>query len=260
MPKRPTRHLGIDNKETMRRQSLEDVLPLVRHPSHYLGSEINAVRKDQGRVRLRVVLAFPDLYEIGMSHVGIQILYHVLNAREDIAAERAFAPGLDLEAELRATNTPLCSLETRTPLAGFDILGFSLLYELTYSNILNMLDLSNIPLYARDRDDSHPLVIAGGPCTFNPEPVAEFFDALVIGDGEEVVIDLAEAWLQWKEAGGSRQRLLERWSQLQGVYIPSFFEVHREPTEREVLTPQSGALSRPSYCCLWQSDPRPSEP
>jgi radical SAM family uncharacterized protein/radical SAM-linked protein len=237
MAKRPTRHLGIDNKETMRRQSLEDVLPLVRHPSHYLGSEINAVRKDQGRVRLRVALAFPDLYEIGMSHVGIQILYHVLNAREEIAAERAFAPGLDLEAELRATNTPLCSLETRTPLAGFDILGFSLLYELTYSNILNMLDLSKIPLYTRDRDDSHPLVIAGGPCTFNPEPLAEFFDALVIGDGEKVVIDLAKAWLQWKEAGGSRQRLLERWSQLQGVYIPSFFEVHREPKGREVLTP-----------------------
>jgi len=238
MPKRPIRNLEIDNKETMRRQSLEDVLPLVRHPSHYLGSEINAVRKDQGRVRLRVVLAFPDRYEIGMSHLGIQILYHVLNAREEIAAERAFAPGLDLEAELRATNTPLCSLETRTPLAAFDILGFSLLYELTYSNILNMLDLSNIPLYARDRDDSHPLVIAGGPCTFNPEPLAEFFDALVIGDGEEVVIDLAEACLQWKEAGGTRQRLLETWSQLQGVYIPSFFEVRKDPKGHEVLTPQ----------------------
>ncbi len=238
MPKRPKRLLEIDNKETMRRQSLEDVLPLVRHPSHYLGSEINAVRKDQGRVRLRVVLAFPDLYEIGMSHVGIQILYHVLNAREEIAAERAFAPGLDLEAELRASNARLCSLETRTPLAAFDILGFSLLYELTYGNILNMLDLSKIPLYARDRDDSHPLVIGGGPCTFNPEPLAEFFDALVIGDGEEVVIDLAEAWLQWKAAGGARQRLLERWSQLQGVYIPSFFEVHRAPKGREVLTPR----------------------
>ena len=238
MAQKGTRRLQIDNKETMSRQSLEDILPLVRHPSHYLGSEINAVRKDPGRVRLRLALAFPDLYEIGMSHVGIQILYHVLNVREEIAAERAFAPGLDLEAELRATKTPLGSLETCTPLADFDILGFSLLYELTFTNILNMLDLSNIPLYARGRNDSHPLVIAGGPCAFNPEPLAEFFDAMVIGDGEEVVIELADAWLQWKEAGGTRQRLLEKWAQLQGVYIPSFFEVHRNPKGVEVLTPR----------------------
>jgi radical SAM family uncharacterized protein/radical SAM-linked protein len=229
----------------MNRQSLEDILPLVRHPSHYLGSEVNTVRKNPRRVRLRLALAFPDLYEIGMSHVGIQILYHVLNAREEIAAERAFAPGLDLEAELRATNTPLCSLETHTPLADFDILGFSLLYELTFTNVLNMLDISNIPLYARDRNGSHPLVIAGGPCTFNPEPLAEFFDAMVIGDGEEVVIELADAWLQWKEAGGARQRLLKKWSQLEGVYIPSFFEVHRNPKGVEVLTPRFS-----EYCAV----------
>ncbi len=222
----------------MSRQSLEDILPLIRHPSHYLGSEINAVRKDPGRVRLRVALAFPDLYEIGMSHVGIQILYHILNAREEIAAERVFAPGLDLEAALRATNTPLCSLETRTPLADFDILGFSLLYELTFTNILNMLGLSGIPLYARDRDDAHPLVIAGGPCTFNPEPLADFFDAMVVGDGEEVVIELAETWLQWREARGSRQELLERWSRRQGVYIPSFFEVRKDARGRQELTPR----------------------
>lgn len=222
----------------MSRQSLEDILPLVRHPSHYLGSEINAVRKDPGRVRLRVALAFPDLYEIGMSHVGIQILYHILNAREEIAAERVFAPGLDLEAELRATKTPLCSLETRTALADFDIFGFSLLYELTFTNILNMLDLSSIPFYARDRDDAHPLVIAGGPCTFNPEPLADFFDAMVVGDGEEVVIELADTWLQWKEAEGARQKLLEIWSQLRGVYIPSFFEMRKDARGHQELTPR----------------------
>ncbi len=222
----------------MSRQCLEDILPLIRHPSHYLGSEINAVRKDPRKVRLRVALAFPDLYEVGMSHLGIQILYHVLNAREDIAAERVFAPGLDLEAELRATNTPLCSLETHRPLADFDILGFSLLYELTFTNILNMLSLSGVPLYARDRDDAHPFVVAGGPCTFNPEPLAHFFDAMVIGDGEEVVVELAETWLQWKEAGGTRQRLLERWSQLRGVYIPSFFEAYQDVRGRQALTPR----------------------
>ncbi|NVM56551.1 MAG: TIGR03960 family B12-binding radical SAM protein, partial [Desulfobacterales bacterium] len=220
----------------MERQSLNEILPLVRHPSHYLGSEINAIRKDPGQVRLRFALAFPDLYELGMCHTGIQILYHVLNAREDIAAERVFAPGLELEAELQASNSPLCSLETRTPLSRFDIIGFSLLYELTFTNILNLLSLSGTPLYARNRDNSHPFIIAGGPCTFNPEPVADFFDAMVIGDGEEVVLELADAWLQWKDSGWKRERLFELWSGLQGVYVPSFFEAHTDSKGLQVLT------------------------
>ncbi len=222
----------------MSRQSFDDILPLLRHPSHYLGSEINAVRKESRGVRLRFALAFPDLYEIGMCHLGIHILYHVLNTRKDIAAERVFAPRLELEAELRARNTPLCSLETRTPLSRFDIVGFSLLYELNFTNILNMLSLAGIPLYAKDRDESHPFVIAGGPCAFNPEPLADFFDAMVIGDGEEVVLQVADAWLQWKQGGGDRQGLLERWSRLQGVYIPSFFEAHTNSEGFQVLTPR----------------------
>ncbi len=222
----------------MNRQSLEEILPLVRHPSHYLGSEINATQKDPGKVRLRVALAFPDLYEVGMSHVGIQILYHVLNLREDIAAERVFAPGVDLEAELRGRNTPLCSLESHTPLSYFDLIGFSLLYELNFTNILTVLNLGGIPLYSKDRDSTHPFVVAGGPCTFNPEPLADFFDAMVVGDGEEVILDLADTWLEWKDAGGDRQQLLQRWSGLQGVYVPSFFESRTDPKGLQVLTPR----------------------
>ncbi|OEU48745.1 MAG: B12-binding domain-containing radical SAM protein [Desulfobacterales bacterium C00003060] len=207
----------------MSSQSLQEILPLVQHPSHYLGREINAVRKDPEKVQLRFALAFPDLYEIGMSHLGIQILYNVLNARQAIAAERVFAPGQDLEARLRAGRIPLCLLESGVPLSDFDIVGFSLLYELNFTNILTMLDLSGIPFYARDRDESHPLVIAGGPCTFNPEPLSDFFDAMVVGDGELVVLELADTWLAWKDCGADREALLKMWSSLQGVYVPSFF-------------------------------------
>ncbi|MDY6987360.1 MAG: TIGR03960 family B12-binding radical SAM protein [Thermodesulfobacteriota bacterium] len=222
----------------MNRQSLDMVLPLIRNPSRYLGSEINAIRKDPAKVRLRFALAFPDLYEVGMSHVGIQILYHILNARKEIAAERVFAPGLDLEAELRERQIPLSSLETQTPLSGFDIIGFSLLYELNFTNILTILDRSNIPFYATDRDHTHPFVVAGGPCTFNPEPLADFFDAMVIGDGEVAVVELADAWLKWKEAAGDREQLLREWSRVRGVYVPSFFDPQENKAGLQVLTPR----------------------
>ncbi len=222
----------------MPRQSLQDILPLVEHPSHYLGTEINALRKDPKKIRLRFALAFPDLYEVGMSHVGIQILYHILNTRQAIAAERVFAPGVDLEARLRAGRIPLCSLESGMPLSDFDILGFSLLYELNFTNILTMLDLSGIPFYARDRDESHPFVIAGGPCTFNPEPLSDFFDVMVVGDGELVVLELADAWLAWKDSGADREALLKIWSGLDGVYVPSFFRTDIDSNGLQVLTPQ----------------------
>ena len=247
----------------MSRQSLEDILPLVRHSSHYLGSEVNAIRKDPGQVRLRVALAFPDLYEVGMSHVGIQILYHILNAQEGIAAERVFAPGLDLEAELRATHTSLCSLETHTPLSDFDIIGFSLLYELNFTNILSMLGLSDIPFYSRNRGNSHPIVLGGGPCTFNPEPLADFFDAMVIGDGEEVVVELVEVLLEWKEGGGDdRQELLERWSRLQGVYVPSFFRPDWDSRGLQALTPRFSGHNtvRKALVCDLNKVPYPDRP
>jgi radical SAM family uncharacterized protein/radical SAM-linked protein len=222
----------------MNRQSLEALLALVERPSHYLGSEINAIVKDPKEVCLRVALAFPDLYEVGMSHVGMQILYHGLNRQKGVAAERVFAPSVDLEAELRSRDMPLCSLETRTPLVEFDIIGFSLLYELNFTNILTMLELSSVPLFAEERDNAHPFVIAGGPCTFNPEPVADFFDAMVIGDGEEVLVALAQTWLEWKEGGGDRQALLKRWSGLQGVYVPSFFEARCNDNGLQEFTPR----------------------
>ena len=222
----------------MSRQFFEKILPLVQHPSHYLGTEINALRKDPETIRLRFALAFPDLYEVGMSHVGIQILYHILNARPTIAAERVFAPGVDLEARMRIDAIPLCSLESGTPLSDFDIIGFSLLYELNFTNILTILDLAGIPFYGRHRDASHPFVVAGGPCTFNPEPLADFFDAMVVGDGEEVVLELSEAWMAWKDSGADREVLLKTWSDMPGVYIPSFFRTGTDPRGLQIVTPQ----------------------
>jgi radical SAM family uncharacterized protein/radical SAM-linked protein len=209
----------------MTNHSLDDILPFVEKPSRYLGSEINTIRKDLRRTKLRFALAFPDLYEIGTSHFGMQILYHILNAHADIAAERVFTPAVDMEAQLRKTGRPLFSLESHEPLSHFDIVGFSLLYELNYTNVLTMLDLAGIPFLASDRDRAHPLIIAGGPCTCNPEPVAEFFDAVVVGDGENIIVQMAEAWLKWQQdAGCGRESLLKTWSQIEGVYIPSFFE------------------------------------
>ena len=219
--------------------NLLDLLAAIEKPSRYLGSEINAVRKDPSRVKLRMALAFPDLYEIGTSHFGLQILYHILNRRPEIAAERVFAPALDMEAHLRKTGGRLFSLESHTPLERFDIVGFSLLYELNYTNVLTMLELGGIPWPAADRDARHPLVIAGGPCTCNPEPVAEFFDAMVVGDGEDVVAEMARAWIEWKESGAfDRQRLLKRWSELEGVYVPSFFEPSYDASGLQTVVPR----------------------
>ena len=214
-------------------------LASLEKPSRYLGSEINAVRKNPDHVKLRVVLAFPDLYEIGTSHFGIQILYHILNRRPDVAAERVYAPALDLEAYLRRTGKPLFSLESHTPLDRFDMIGFSLLYELNYTNMLTMLELAGIPWLAAERDARHPLVIAGGPCTCNPEPVADFFDAIVVGDGEGVVPALVNAWLAWRQSGAAdRQELLERWCAIEGVYIPSFFDPHYDASGFQTLEPR----------------------
>jgi len=210
----------------MTKPLLQDILPLVKQPSRYLGNEINRVKKNLDQVDLRVALAFPDMYEIGTSHFGMQILYDRLNTRADIAAERVFTPDVDMQAHLKAADLPLMSLESGWSLNQFDIVGFSLLYELNYTNILAMLDLAGIPFYAEQRDLSHPMIIAGGPCTVNPEPVAQFFDAMVVGDGEETMMALADIWMAWKKGGNEdKNDLLQRWQQIEGVYIPSFFDV-----------------------------------
>ena len=221
----------------MKDHTLWGILPLVEKPSRYLGNEKNAVIKDIKTTPLHFALAFPDLYEIGMSHFGMQILYHILNNQPDIAAERVFAPGLDMAAQIKSSEMGLSSLETRTPLSQFDIIGFSLLYEMNYTNVLLMLDLAGIPFHAAGRDASHPFVIAGGPCTVNPEPVADFFDAMVMGDGESVTLEMAEAWKSWKKAGtGDKDRLLRQWSGIKGVYIPSFFEpLYNGPDFKEII-------------------------
>ncbi len=213
-------------------------MPLVDKPSRYLGTEVNASKKDLSKVQLKIALAFPDLYEIGTSHFGMQILYHLLNQRRNIAAERVFSPAEDMESLLRASCVPLASLESQYPLNQFDIIGFSLLYELNYTNMLTILDLAGVPFYASQRTDSDPLVIAGGPCVSNPEPVADFFDAIVIGDGENVILEMADIRIQMASDGGmDKKALLKKWSQLEGVYVPSAFKVTYNEKGHQITRP-----------------------
>lgn len=221
---------------------VNEILPFIERPSRYLGSEFNSVHKNWDDVSLKLLLAFPDTYEIGTSHFGMQILYNILNQNPLIAAERVFTPDTDVDALLRELGAPLFALESHKPAGAFDIIGFSLLYELNYTNVLAMLDLAGIPFYAAQRDERHPLVIAGGPCMCNPEPVAEFFDAIVIGDGELVVPQMAGVWLEVKAQRGraDKTEILERWSQITGVYVPSFFETYTDEYGQELVRPKAG--------------------
>lgn len=219
--------------------SIQDMLPLVQMPSRYMGSEVNRIKKNWKENQLHVALAFPDLYEIATSHFGIQILYDMLNAASNTLAERVFAPAPDLEALLRRNQQPLCSLESEIPLNKFDIVGFSLLYELNYTNMVNMLDLGGIGLMSTQRGETDPFIIAGGPCTCNPEPVADFFDAIVVGDGEAVILELTAAWKAWHQNESRRRNdLLRQWSRIKGVYIPSFFDVVESDDAHQQLIPQ----------------------
>ncbi len=223
------------NISIMNKINIQEILPFVEMPSRYLGCEANSIKKDLSKVDLKFALAFPDLYEIGTSHFGMQILYTILNQQDNIAAERFFTPAPDMENILREKDIPLFSLESEIDLKSFDIIGFSLLYELNFTNILTMLNLSKIPFYASEReslpssynsnnDNTFPLIIAGGPCTFNPEPLADFFDAFVIGDGEQVVLDISNAFIEWKKDGSKdKQNLLKMLAKIEGVYVPSCF-------------------------------------
>ncbi len=204
-------------------KEINELLPFVEKPGRYFGEEINSVKKVSESVTLKIALAFPDLYEIGTSNLGLQILYHILNETEYIAAERVFAPWTDMEAILREKKLPLCSLESSIPLNRFDVVGFSLQHELTYTNVLNMLNLGGIPLLSSERDKDHPLVIAGGPSVFNPEPMSDFIDAFLIGDGEEALPEICDIYIMWKKRGAGRSELLNMLSEVYGIYIPSFF-------------------------------------
>ena len=191
----------------MEKELTIDILSSVQKPARYTGGEFGSIVKPAEEVEATIALAFPDVYEVGMSYLGFKILYHLLNKQEGVAAERVYAPWIDMEAKMRERNIPLRTLETEKRLCDCDIVGFTLQYELSYTNILNMMDLGGIPVLAADRTDEHPFVIVGGPCVFNPEPLADFIDFAIIGEGEEVMQELMECYKAWKRNGrtGGRQ-------------------------------------------------------
>lgn len=213
---------------------LEEILENVEKPGRYLGGEWNAVKKDPDHVKATVALVFPDLYEVGMSYLGQKILYSILNAQPDISAERVFAPWRDMEKELRSRNIPLFSLENRIPLDRFDIIGFSLPYELNYSNVLTILDLGKIPLFSQDRWGDKPLVIAGGPAAFNPEPMARIFDLFLIGDGEEAFLEIIRKYLVLRQEYDDKAGLLNEMAKIKGVYVPSLY-IPYQPSRSRLL-------------------------
>ncbi len=217
----------------MTQETIDALLSGAEKPSRYIGAEVNTIRKDAADVRF--LLAFPDTYEVGMSHLGLQILYAVLNALPQVSAERCFAPWPDREQQLRTHHLPLTSLESVSPMDDFDLIGFSLQYELSYTNMLGMLDLGGIPLKSGERLDRHPLVIAGGPCTFNPAPLSAFIDAFVIGEGEEVVAEISAAVAAAKKQKGSRAQLLNALSAIDGVYVPAVHGKHTRITKRKPI-------------------------
>jgi len=207
----------------------DSILHKVARPARYTGGEWNSTVKDWTTVEVKVALAFPDIYEIGMSNMALPIFYDLFNKQPGILAERVFAPWIDMEAEMRQASIPLLSLESKRPLGEFDIVGFSLGYELTYTNVLNMLDLAGIPVLSGNRSEEHPLVIAGGCCALNPEPMAEFVDLFVIGEGEEIAPRLIEGFRTWKREGGRKADLLSHLATMPGIYVPSLYEVDYHP-------------------------------
>ena len=211
---------------------LNSILHKVTRPARYTGGEWNSVVKEWDETPVRIALSYPDAYEIGMSNMALPILYEILNSQPDVLCERVFAPWVDMASEMKAGGIPLFSLESKRPLKEFDIIGFSLGYELTYTNVLNMLDLAGIPVLATERDDSYPIVIAGGSCSLNPEPMADFMDFFVVGEGEEVVLELLDSFRDWKGKEGSREHLLRHMATIAGVYVPSLYQVEYQADGR----------------------------
>jgi len=194
----------------MRKLALNDeILLSIQQPARYIGGEVNMVNKDPKKVDIRFAMCFPDVYEIGMSHLGIQILYDMFNRRDDVYCERVYSPWTDLDKLMREKNIPLFAVESQDPVKDFDFLGITLQYEMCYTNILQILDLSHIPLHAEDRTGEDPIVIGGGPCSYNPEPIAPFFDLFYLGEGEVVYFDLLDRYKENKRNGGSRKDFLE---------------------------------------------------
>lgn len=210
----------------MRKLALNDeILLKIEKPARYIGGEYNSVMKDPEKVDVRFAMCFPDVYEIGMSHLGIQILYDMFNRREDVWCERVYSPWVDLDKVMREEHIPLFALESQDPVKEFDFLGITIQYEMCYTNILQILDLSGIPLHAKERTEDDPIVIGGGPCTYNPEPIAEFFDMFYIGEGETVYDQLLDIYKENKKNGGSRWDYLAKAAEVEGIYVPAFYDV-----------------------------------
>ena len=217
----------------MRKLALsDDILLKIEKPARYLGNEYNAVYKDPASVDIRFAMCFPDVYEIGMSYLGIQIIYDMLNKREDVYCERLYSPWMDLDAVMRERNIPLFALESQDPVKDFDFLAMTLQYEMCYTNVLQILDLSQIPLKASERTLEHPFVIGGGPCAYNPEPLVDFFDIFYIGEGETVYYELMDCYKAWKKRGGSREEFLKEAAKIPGLYVPSLYKVSYYPDGR----------------------------
>ena len=238
------RHSGTPRSDMVIEGHDRDRLLLsVTKPTRYLGNELNSVHKDPASVQVRFALAFPDVYEVAMSHLGTHILYQVLNSRPDVYAERVFAPWVDMEEKMREASIPLFSLESWTSAREFDIIGFSLQYEMGYANVLNMLDLAGIPLLASQRASTDPLILAGGPCTLNGEPMAPFFDAMALGEGEDLVLDLVDAYVSWRQSGctGGRRGLLIDLAAIEGVYVPSLYSIaYHQDGRVSSIEPEAG--------------------
>ncbi len=220
----------------------DDILMKIEKPARYIGHEVNAVIKDKDRVKVRFAMCFPDVYEIGMSHLGIQILYGMFNAMEDVWCERVYSPWLDLDAIMRERKIPLFALESQDPVREFDFLGITLQYEMCYTNILQILDLAQIPLLAKDRGEDCPIVIGGGPCAYNPEPIADFFDIFYIGEGETRYRELLDLYLEYRKEGGTREEFLRKAARIPGMYVPRFYEAryHEDGTIAEFKPTEEG--------------------
>ena len=233
------RNVGKNN--FMRKLALSDeILLKISQPARYIGGEVNMVKKDPSKVAVRFAMCFPDVYEIGMSHLGIQILYDMFNRRDDVYCERVYSPWMDLDPIMREQKIPLFAVESQDPIKNFDFLGITIQYEMCYTNILQVLELSQIPLHAEDRTEEDPIVIGGGPCTYNPEPIAPFFDLFYMGEGEVVYYDLIDRYKEIKARGGSRQEFLEMAAQIPGIYVPAFYDVsYKEDGTIEAMTPNN---------------------
>ena len=233
------RNVGKNN--FMRKLALSDeILLKISQPARYIGGEVNMVKKDPSKVAVRFAMCFPDVYEIGMSHLGIQILYDMFNRRDDVYCERVYSPWMDLDPIMREQKIPLFAVESQDPIKKFDFLGITIQYEMCYTNILQVLELSQIPLHAEDRTEEDPIVIGGGPCTYNPEPIAPFFDLFYMGEGEVVYFDLIDRYKEIKARGGSRQEFLEMAAQIPGIYVPAFYDVsYKEDGTIEAMKPNN---------------------